>query len=188
MILGVPEAVSFDPVRVLRDGLPPVPSTPLHPGERYPLALSSEDSIAVVMYVARGPDGSWWLETSDLQHDAQAGWHQIGSGRCNWVDVFSPPPELARSVCLPPSITWTAGDGGETWTIAGMCAAEVATVRTTDDTGDRGYPLSADRPFFVVRIRGATGIVRFLDRDGSDLVNSAGTSSQLRLDWRTGTR
>jgi len=178
----------FQPDAVLRDGLPPLPATEIHPGTSFPVATWQGDRHAAVLYVHRQEAGEFDMpgdeyedETEHLALDEGGEWTSTGSGGGNWVDVFDPPVELLEKyVVLGTGISGTGtGDDAISFT-GGLCSQAVASVQTIDGDGTQTYRIDPERPFFVVGVHGP-GQVRILDENGRVLHGPTGSPLQYGL-------
>jgi hypothetical protein len=178
-----------DPADVLIDGLPEWPSDGIPPGGYYPLAMWSDARHGAVLYVRRLMPGEFRLpgdeyeeEIEHLLYDPDEGWWNTGSGGGNWINVFDPPLDLLDKYgVFATGVSGTATADGYISYVGGMCSRLVVSVEATDIHGIRAYPIDKERPFFLVGVYGPSGVVRFLDADGSPIIGRDGSSVELEV-------
>jgi hypothetical protein len=178
----------FQPANVLRDGMPPIPADGIEPGTFFPVATWQGTRDAAVLYVHRlepdefdlpGDEYEEEIEHLVLGEDGQ--WTGTGSGGGNWVNVFDPPADLLEKyVVLGTGISGT-GDGDDVVSCMGaLCSSSVGAVEAIDKYGSHTIPVSPERPFFVVGVRGP-GQVRILDKHGRVLTGHTGVPLEFDL-------
>jgi hypothetical protein len=163
----------YPPEVILEAGMPPLPEG-IDVGTSFPVASWQDGRWGAVLYVLRHDpvrhdwSGRHYEAAIEVLERRTGSWILIDSDRDDWINPFSPPPDLLRKWGVLFAGRWTNRDvEPELSLVGGICRSDVCFVEVVDAKSTTRYSVAPGPRMFVVGGYGPNVVVRLLDASGA---------------------
>jgi hypothetical protein len=167
-------------VRVLEEGLPPLPQR-LEPSQTVPVAVWRGESHGAVLFVRLWRNGNMDCECAITERRAGGGWEEpMGSGGGGWIDDPLVRPEEGWQ---GDAVLWLGESGSNgVRAVRGAASKRVSAIEVEQAGRRRSLPVESPCGAFVVGIESQEpAVVRALDEHGRALIDAAGAPAEIAV-------
>jgi hypothetical protein len=164
-------------VRVLEEGLPPLPDR-LEPSQTVPVAVWRGERYGAVLFVRRWTNGNVDSDCAITERGGTGSWaYPQGWGGGGWID--DPPVRSEAGWDGKPVVWLRVTESYGVRVVAGAASTNVAGIEVEQAEGLWSVPIDSPCGAFVVGIEsGGPGTLRALDEGGS-VLRARGATRQL---------